>query len=145
MNVFSAIVILTATVVGAPAEEPLDYTSAYKLAMKGDKPLLVLVTAEWCPPCQILKNDVLPKLLKQDAFADYHFATVDFDEQNDLAKKLVGNRGLPQLLIYERQVNDKWGMRFLSGAKSYDVVHQFLVSPGNRVQTAKANVGGATK
>ena len=61
MNFLSAFVLIAVAAGSSASDKPLDYTSAYKKAMKGDKPLLVLVTAEWCPPCQVLKNDVLPK------------------------------------------------------------------------------------
>ncbi len=126
MNFVSAILLVAAST-NATAE-PLDYTTAYNQAMKGDKPLLVLVTAEWCPPCQVLKNTVLPEMLKQEAFADYHFAMVDYDKQNALARKLIKDRGVPQLLLYEKQ-DDQWGLRFLSGAQSADVVKAFLGNP----------------
>ena len=38
------------------------YQEAYNKAEKDGKPLLVLVGAEWCPGCRIMKDDVIPKL-----------------------------------------------------------------------------------
>lgn len=134
MNFVSAILLIAAT---TNSTEPMDYSTAYKKAMKGDKPLLVLVTAEWCPPCQVMKNSVLPELLEKKTFAGYHFATVDFDAEKDLAKQLVRERGIPQLLLYEKNESGNWGLRYLSGAKSVDVVESFLTR-SSRTRTAKA-------
>ena len=60
MKLLTALVLMSATV---SSGEPDDYATAYDKAMKGDKPLVVLVTAEWCPPCQNLKRNTLPKLV----------------------------------------------------------------------------------
>ncbi|HMO12655.1 MAG TPA: thioredoxin family protein [Pirellulaceae bacterium] len=140
MNFVTAILLIAATT--NANREPLDYATAHELAMKGDKPLLVLVTAEWCPPCQVLKNTVLPDLLSQDAFKDYHFAMVDYDKQNQLAKKLIQNRGVPQLLLYEKH-DDTWKLRFLAGAQSRDVVLGFLQNAKTAEGHLTANANGS--
>jgi len=142
MNFVSAILLVAAST--NATSEPLDYATAYKQAMKGDKPLLVLVTAEWCPPCQVMKSQVLPELLSQDSFAGYHFATVDFDEQNRLAKKLVNNRGVPQLLLYEKNEKGEWGLKYMAGAQSVEVVQSFLNNSTSE-RTAKAETTAAKK
>ena len=54
-------VMLTALVAvsTANAQQPVDYKTAYEKAQKGEKPLLVLITADWCPPCQVMKKTCL--------------------------------------------------------------------------------------
>ena len=51
-----AIVIFAPMAGIASAQQPTDYRTAYNQTQQGTKPLLVLVTAEWCPPCQVMKK-----------------------------------------------------------------------------------------
>ena len=65
---------LLVTVVSAPsvfAQQPTDYFTAYEKAQKGDKPMLVLVTAEWCPPCKVMKSTMIPQLMQRNAFSKF--------------------------------------------------------------------------
>ncbi|MEM9364990.1 MAG: hypothetical protein AAGD07_03265, partial [Planctomycetota bacterium] len=39
-----------------PTTAPGDYTLAYKKSVEEDKPLMVVVGAEWCPACEVLKK-----------------------------------------------------------------------------------------
>jgi len=48
-----------------------DLASAQKRALKERKPLFVDVWAEWCPPCQHLKNNVFPTPEAQKALSGY--------------------------------------------------------------------------
>ena len=116
--------------------KPVDYKTAYQRAQKGDKPLLVLVTAKWCPPCQVMKSTTIPQLLKKEAFKDFHFAAVDVDKERELAWKLVEDRSLPHLIVFEKE-NDKWTRRYLQGAQSVAQVEAF-VTPSKQIRTADA-------
>jgi len=116
-------------------QDPTDYRTAYENAQAGNRPLLVLVTADWCPPCQRMKNSTLPELMSRDAFADFHFATVDYDRENDLAKQLIGDRGVPQLLMFEKY-EGKWIRRHITGYKTADTVQAFIAQAGGTLRTA---------
>jgi thioredoxin-related protein len=105
--------------------EPTDYKSAYEKAQAGNKPLLILVTAEWCPPCQRMKKTTIPKLMAKEAFKDFYFATVDLDKERDLARKLIGSRGVPQLIMYERK-EGQWIRRYLRGSQTPQTVEAFI-------------------
>lgn len=108
------------------------YTEAYKKAQAGDKPLLVMVTADWCPPCRVMKATTLPVLLQKDAFRDFHFAMMDYDKEPELADKLIGDRGLPQLIMYEKS-NGKWLRRYINaknGIPSVQMVESFVAQAG---------------
>jgi thiol:disulfide interchange protein len=48
-----------------------DLAAAQKRALKEGKPLFVDIWAEWCPPCQHLKNNVFPSPDAQKALARY--------------------------------------------------------------------------
>lgn len=118
-----AIVFLTAPLL--TAQQPVNYHTAYQKAQNGDKPLLVLVTAQWCPPCQIMKKTTIPELMRRDAFKNCHYATVDLDKEQALARQLIGNRGVPQLIIYEKK-DGKWTRRYLRGVQTAQAVESFV-------------------
>lgn len=107
------------------AQQPMDYRTAYENAQNGEKPLLVLVTAEWCPPCKIMKNTTIPELMQKQAFKDFHYSTVDLDNDQKLARQLIGDRGVPQLIMYEKR-NDKWIRRYLRGIQTPATVEAFV-------------------
>ena len=130
-------------VTSAVAQEPIDYKTAYERADKGDKPLLVLVTAEWCPPCQQMKKSTIPELLKKKTFKDFHWAAVDYDRENKLAKQLIGDRGVPQLIMYEKR-DGKWVRRYLRGYKQPKVVEAF-VAQARTIRTASTVNQGVEK
>lgn len=138
MKLMLAGLLLLAATVPVFADEPLDYKTAYAKAQQGDKPMLVLVTATWCPPCQSMKATTIPQLLRQDAFKDFHYATVDLDEEAELAQKLIGNRGVPQLIVFEK-LDGKWQKRYMAGYQTVANVEKFILNPVV-VRTADATV-----
>ena len=103
----SLLLMMSVAILATTGNEPTDYRTAYQKAKRGDKPLLVLVTADWCPPCQTMKNTTIPRLLSKDAFKGFHYATVDLDAEEILARKLIGNRGVPQLIVFQ-QNKGRW-------------------------------------
>ncbi len=134
MNLISALLL---SAVLLPVQEPTDYKTAYEKAQAGDRPLLVLVTAEWCPPCQRMKNTTIPELLQREAFKGVHYATVDYDLDGELAKQLIGERGVPQLLMFEKK-EGKWIRRYMTGYKTADVVEAFIAQSESAIRTASA-------
>lgn len=120
-----------------------DYKTAYQKAQSGDKPLLVLVTAQWCPPCQVMKSSTIPQLLAKDAFKDFHYATVDLDLQKTLARKLIGDRGVPQLIMFEK-VDGRWMRRYLRGIQTPQTVEAFIAR-AKTIRTANARVQSTPK
>lgn len=137
MKLLLSWLLLLAATVPVLADEPLDYKTAYAKAQQGDKPLLVLVTATWCPPCQSMKATTIPQLLSKDAFKDFHYATVDLDDESELAQKLIGNRGVPQLIVFEK-VDGKWQKRYMAGYQTVANVEKFILTD-SVVRTADAS------
>lgn len=122
--------------VGQQPKMAKSYREAYQDAQAGDKPLLVLVTATWCPPCQIMKQTTIPELMRKESFKDFHYATVDLDEEKELGKQLIGSRGLPQLIMFEQE-NGKWVRRYLRGIQTVETVEAF-VAQASMFRTADA-------
>ena len=109
----------------AYGQTPVDYTTAFDRAQTGDKPLLVLVTATWCPPCQVMKNTTIPQLMQKQAFKDCHWAAVDFDAEHDIAMQLTEGKGVPQLIMFEKR-DGKWIRRRIAGYKDANTVEAFM-------------------
>jgi thiol-disulfide isomerase/thioredoxin len=122
MNLISALLVMSTV---ASAGEPTDYKTAYKNAMQGDRPLLVLVTAEWCPPCRSLKTNTLPKLANSESIKNFHFATVDFDRDSKVARQLIEDRPIPQFVLFEKR-DGRWTRKYLVGYQSLANVETFL-------------------
>ena len=132
------VLLLAGAFIGANEGEPSDYKSAYQRAQRGDKPLLVFVSAEWCAPCRTMKATTLPQLKQKEAFRDFHFATVDLGKEEELARKLIGKRGIPHLIVFEKK-NNKWERRFLRGMQTPATVEAFMAqSESTRMAAAKA-------
>jgi thiol:disulfide interchange protein len=79
------------------------YEAAYKQAFLKKKPLLVMLTATWCAPCQSYKSDVLEPMDRANEFDGFVFVKLDYDQNKDVANRIMeqtGNRRLPQLVTY---------------------------------------------
>ncbi|HEV7281868.1 MAG TPA: thioredoxin family protein [Pirellulaceae bacterium] len=78
------------------------YDQAYAEMEKSGRPLLVLVTAEWCPACHVMKDATLEKLAERGTLSKVEFAEVDLDQDPELAKKLMKGKSIPQLILFAK-------------------------------------------
>jgi len=63
------------------------YTQKAFAAAQGEgKPILIAITASWCPTCA-KQRPILSQLEKDPAFKDLVVYQVDFDSQKDVVKK----------------------------------------------------------
>lgn len=75
-----------ACALAATAGERMPYTQqAFEDAQKAGKPILVDISASWCPICKAQKQ-VLAKLLPSAEHADIAVFEVDFDTQKDVVR-----------------------------------------------------------
>ena len=112
---------------------------AYQRSVANGRPLVVLIGAEWCPGCVVMKNRVLPEAARAGAMNGVEFAYVDVDRDSSVAKKLSRDSAIPQLLRFERR-GDRWAVQQLVGAQSVERVKAFLQP---RVQVAGGRGLGA--
>lgn len=76
-----------------------------QLAQETDKPMLVLFTAGWCPPCQQLKKNVLTKGEVSDALrAGFVPVQIDLTDQsasnpNMAVAQQYGVQGIPTVMV----------------------------------------------
>ncbi len=61
--------------------------AAFAAAQAAGKPILVEVTAPWCPTCRA-QQPILQRLTAEPRFRDLVFLSVDFDSQKDVLRTL---------------------------------------------------------
>lgn len=72
----------------ANAAEKMAFEKAkFAQAQSDGKPILVEITAPWCPTCKAQKP-ILDRLTKQEKFKDLKIFEVDFDSRKDVLKEL---------------------------------------------------------
>jgi thioredoxin-like negative regulator of GroEL len=105
--------------------EDRSYASAFAEAQAAQRPLVVVVTATWCPPCQVLKNKVIQPMEAKHGFDNVILAYVDMDKEPALAKQLIGTQGIPQMIVFEKN-QEKWVKRHLNGFQELETVKEFI-------------------
>jgi thioredoxin-like negative regulator of GroEL len=101
------------------------YTEAHKMMSETGRPIVVLVGAEWCPACRVMKTTAMPQVEKQGGLERVAFAHVNTDHESTLANQLMGGGSIPQLIMYN-QTAQGWQRRVLVGAHSPTAIKQFI-------------------
>ena len=109
----------------AEAESDESYTEAHRLTVKTGKPLVVMVGADWCGPCQNMRRAILPRVREHGLFRKVAFAHVNVDREKELATQITGGGAVPQLVMY-RKTKDGWSQRKMIGAHSVEEVEKFI-------------------
>lgn len=79
------------------ADQPGDaYAVAYERFQRDHVPLVVLVSADWCTPCQQLKEALRPWALRRD------LAFVVISNEHPAAAKIMSGRTVPQLVAWQK-------------------------------------------
>ncbi|NLF08640.1 MAG: thioredoxin family protein [Pirellulaceae bacterium] len=119
-------IILTAMVqVLALGADPQDFDQACRQSLATQRPLVVLVGANWCAACQIMQKSILPEVEKGGGLNRVVFIYVDFDRQRQLASRLTGGGSIPQLIRFDH-TQAGWANKRLIGAKSPGEVNSFV-------------------
>jgi len=63
---------------------------AFAAAQAAGKPILIHITASWCPACKAQKP-IVEKLRMEPRFKDLKIFTIDFDTQKDLMARFGAN------------------------------------------------------
>ena len=143
-------IALCSFAVGASDGE--DYTEAHQVTVKTGKPMLVMVSTEWCPACQVMKRKVMPQIRERGMLSRVAFATVNPDQEGELSRQLIGNGPIPELVMY-RKTPRGWVRRVLVGGQSVEAVEQFINqgiaadddSPNTTEATEKTKTAAETK
>jgi thioredoxin 1 len=81
-----ALPLLGTGVARAATEAPFSQ-DAFAAAQKAGRPILIDITATWCPTCAAQKP-ILDKLATDPAFKDLTIFKVDFDAQKDVVRTM---------------------------------------------------------
>ncbi|MDZ4821144.1 MAG: thioredoxin family protein [Planctomycetota bacterium] len=112
------------------------YATAYKATNETGRPLIVLVGADWCPGCRTMKQSVIPQLEKNGKLNQVAFATVNMDQEGELAHTLTRGGSIPQLIMYTKK-GDSWKRELMVGAHSPAEVEAFIQKGVAQTATAK--------
>ena len=122
MTTLSLAVILQASILAGGEDS---YAAAHEATTKTGKPMVVLVGAEWCAPCQTMKTSVIPQVKRHGLLGKVAFAVVNLDRDRELAQRLTSGGPIPQLIMY-RKTDDGWRRRKLVGGQSVAAVEAFV-------------------
>lgn len=114
--------IVHVSFLGAPESE---FDRAFERSVATGRPLVVLIGADWCPSCQVMKNTTLPQVAKEGGLNNVVFTYVDADRQRRLVSRLSRVKSIPQLIRFDRTPSG-WQGRLLVGARSPDEVYSFV-------------------
>jgi len=89
------------------------------------RPMVVMVSAEWCPACQTMKDKVIPEVKRRGLLGKVAFAIVNLDRERKLGRELTRGGPIPQLLMF-RKTDEGWKLRRLVGGKSVNTVEHFI-------------------
>lgn len=82
------------------AAEPVAYdATAFETAQEQGRPVLVQISAPWCPICRAQKP-ILAALSADPRFKDFAVFTIDFDAQRDLVRRF-GAQMQSTLILYK--------------------------------------------
>ncbi len=77
-----------------------NYDKALKLAEKEKKPVILVFSASWCPPCQKMKKDVYPSAEVAGFHDKFIWAYLDTDKKaNSKPAGKYGVSGIPHIEI----------------------------------------------
>jgi thioredoxin-like negative regulator of GroEL len=89
---------------GAPIGFQTNYDTALSLAQSSGKPLVVIFSASWCPPCQQMKKQVYPSQEVAPYKSQFVWAYLDVDQpSNQIAAQKFGVRGIPHIAFLNAQ------------------------------------------
>ena len=110
---FAAVLAGGGAVESAPSH---DYTLAYHRSIANQRPLMVVVGAEWCPAFVQLKNSTIRTMQQKGELDHVNVALVDRDTNPELAARLMdGEQMIPQVIVFAQDGAGQWQSRKLTG------------------------------
>jgi thioredoxin-like negative regulator of GroEL len=117
--------LLCVTTFAAAPEKQLTYAEAHQLAKQENRPMLILVGADWCPACRVMKQQTLSSMQQHGKLKDVLFAQVNVDDEPELAAQIMRSSSIPQLVLYT-PAPQGWYRMYLQGAQSEDRIEGMI-------------------
>ena len=103
-----------------------NYADAYKESVKEKKPLMVVVSAPWCPACNVLKQSTIRPMASSGELDTVSVAVINRDDQPELANQLTrGENMLPQIIVYTPNESG-WKRQRLMGFQPIQPVRRLI-------------------
>jgi thioredoxin-like negative regulator of GroEL len=109
----------------APSLGATSYEEARRATERTGKPIVVMVSTDWCQPCQMMKRTILPRVRQRGFFRKVVLAMVNPDHDAELAEQITGGGPIPQLVMF-RKTPRGWMRTKLIGSQSVEAVEQFI-------------------
>lgn len=116
------------------------YAEAYQKSQEENRPLMVMVGADWCPACVSMKQGVLARMQRSGKLRRVAFTIVDANDR--LANKFMRGGSIPQLIVYHKTA-DGWRSERVIGGQSEAAIESMIeraVSDTAPVQTVAVEV-----
>ncbi len=123
--VYVALALLLTVTGISNKQESLEYDAAIAKAQKEKKPLMVLVGAQWCASCQVLKRETIEPMNNSGELRDVVVSAVDKDLRPELAEQLMRGNTLPQVVVFTQDSNG-WKRFSLTGMQSQSRIRELL-------------------
>ena len=118
------------------------YADAHRANQQTGQPIVVMVGAEWCPACVVMKDKIMPQIRVRGILGKVAFAQVNLDHEQRLGRTLTGGGPIPQLIMFRRTA-DGWRRSKLVGGQSVETVERFI-SQGVQATEAERPAHAAT-
>jgi len=102
------------------AEVHSDYMSAYTASNVDHKTFVVVIGADWCPPCKKMKAMINSRPSVADGG---HLVIIDY--KSPIAKKLYRGSSVPALVRFKWD-GKQWVKTTITGGQSYNQLKRFI-------------------
>ena len=121
----AALTLLAVLIAPTTSDEQIPYDAAYRKAQEEKKPLVVLVGANWCAACRIMKSETILSMKDAGDFKGVVFTHVDKDVQPEIAQQVMQGSTLPQLVVF-CEGDHGWKRFSLTGMQSERRVKELI-------------------
>lgn len=122
--------MLVAALVSMSGSTPTayNYAEAYRKSQVEGKPLMVIVSAQWCPACHTLKDTTIREMETSGQLTEVNLAVVDRDAEPELARQLMREEKIPQIIVFSRTDQGSWSRSQLIGYQPTGPVRSLIRS-----------------
>ena len=106
--------------------KPLTKAGILAVCEQINRPVLAVVSASWCGPCQKLKNGTLADLKASGDLEGLTLLVLDYDKDRASSKNLMTGTSIPQMVYFHKGDDGKWCCKATKGYKTDEQVRQFI-------------------
>lgn len=143
MLVLAAVASASEIRVGAAARNSQSYSAAHREMKEKNRPLLVLIGADWCPGCQVMKQTMSRDGIRKSLAGKVAYAQVNKDQEARIAGRIMRGDRIPQLVMF-RRTRDGWKATRMIGSQSESAIQSFVESGLKDALPANAETDAVT-